>query len=233
MSRFVSRSRQTAAPTRGWPRGLHATRSRPRSQRAISFVALLQGSALLLGCLGCDGEPPPEQRLAQTREQLAEVSREVGTLEAKVERRREAVREAEDALARARDELEESEQELARVRSRLDEHATRVAVFRAVQKALLEREALEDYAIRVEVADGRVTLRGEVDEQKQADAALEVARNAIGADDSGDEPMRVESALRIRSKASKATKQSEAGKAKSGGSASAQQSASKSDDASS
>jgi outer membrane murein-binding lipoprotein Lpp len=158
-------------------------------------VALAVSTGLLVGC---EDEPAPEERLAETREALAEVRREVATLESKVERKREAVRRAEDALAQARQELEQAENDLARVRGRLDQRATRVALFRAVQKALLESESLEDYAIRVEVADGRVTLRGEVDREAQRERALALARKVIGADESGLETMDVTSEIRVR-----------------------------------
>lgn len=143
---------------------------------AIGFATVL-GAAALLAC----GAESPEQKLAAANERLSEVRTEVEQREARVEERREAVRRAEQALAEARAELEAAEGDLAAVREKLLARATDVALFRAVQKALLENEKLEDFAIRVEVSgDDAVTLHGEVDEQAQAELAAETARGLPG-----------------------------------------------------
>lgn len=57
---------------------------------------------------------------------------------------------------------------------------TAVALFRAVQNALLRNKALENFAIRAEVAKGVVTLHGEVGKPVQAEEALETARSVAG-----------------------------------------------------
>jgi septal ring factor EnvC (AmiA/AmiB activator) len=165
-----------------------------RLRPAMLLVGI--GMVLLLTA-GC-GDEAPEKRLSETRHDLLEVREKIESLEANVSRKRETVERAEDALSEARERLARAESDLSRVRARLDARATRVALFRAVQSALLEREALEDYAIRVEVADDQLILRGEVDEQAAADRALEVARAVVGADPDGVAIVEVESRIQVR-----------------------------------
>ena len=137
---------------------------------------VLVAAAALLAC----GPEPPEQQLAEAREQMVEVRSDVRSLEEQVADRREAVRRTEQALAEVREELQRAEQRLAEARQRIQENATDVALFRAVQSALLESDALEDFAIRADVDGGVVTLRGEVAEPKHAERALELARGVVG-----------------------------------------------------
>lgn len=132
--------------------------------------------ATLLAC----GSDPPEEQLAEAREQLGEARAEVKALEARVEARREAVKRAERSLAEARAKLDDAESELAAARKRIDTRATDVALFRSVQRALLENDELDEVAIRAEVNAGVVTLHGEVRTQAQAEAALETARRQPG-----------------------------------------------------
>lgn len=194
-------SRRTSQAGASQP-GESAAAPRPRrSARRHAALARTAALAIAFALVGCGSEVAPEERLAQTREALVAVREEVRELENRVEERRAAVEGAGQALDRAREELSQTENELGRVRRRLDEHATQVALFRAVQGALLQREALERYAIRVEIADGQVVLRGEVDAQKHADEALEVARTVVGggADEGGFEGiMEVKSEIRVR-----------------------------------
>lgn len=164
----------------------HDTRTTGTGGRARAAPALCVLVAAAL--LGCGAETPaPEQRLAEARESLVAARDDVGRLETRVEKKREAVERAERALSKARQELQKAESELARARARIDERATNVALFRAVQSALLESEALEDYAIRVEVDGDGVILHGVVDEPAQRRAAVETARAITGVDSVMDE----------------------------------------------
>lgn len=144
----------------------------------MSRIAVAFAAAVLCACGG--GDAAPEQQLAEAREQLEEARSEVQGLEQKVEEKREAVGEAEQSLSEAREELATAEQDLRAARAEIDEQATNVALFRAVQRALLQSEALEDYAIRVEVRDGVVTLHGVVDQSGQAETAREIAQSQTG-----------------------------------------------------
>jgi osmotically-inducible protein OsmY len=148
------------------------------------------GPFALAALMAC-GPGAPEERLAQAREEFEETRSTVQDLEERVEVKRDAVRRAEEALAKARGELEQAENELSQAREKIEARATDVALFRAVQTALLESEELEGVAIRAEVKDGRVTLHGEVGERALAEEALEVARSAAGLD-------KVSSEIRVR-----------------------------------
>lgn len=152
--------------------------------RSSGRAALLFAVAIGLGA--CGGETP-EDRLAEARESLSEARGEVQSLEAKVEERREAVQEAEDAAAKARAQLDEAEAKLAEARSRIDERATEVALFRTIQGELLAEKSLEDFAIRVDVSGGSVTLRGQVDKPEHAREAVKIARGVPGVSDVVDE----------------------------------------------
>jgi len=62
----------------------------------------------------------------------------------------------------------------------VEKHTTDDAVFRAVQKRLLEDEGLEHVAISARVHNGAVTLSGTVPDEQTRDLAAEVARSALG-----------------------------------------------------
>lgn len=151
--------------------------SRDASARSARRKALLL--VVAIGLVAC-GADTPEDRLAEARESLSEARDAVQSLEAKVEERRDAAEQAEEAAASARADLDEAKTDLARARTRIDERATQVALFRTVQGELLAAESLEDFAIRVDVSGGTVTLRGQVGKPEHAREAVEIARRVPG-----------------------------------------------------
>lgn len=160
-------------------------RSHPdASARSPRRTALL--FAVAIGLFAC-GADTPEDRLAEARESLSEARAAVQSLEAKVEERREAVQQAEEAAAKERAQLDEARNELAQARNRIDERATQVALFRTVQGELLAAESLHDFAIRVDVSGGTVTLRGQVAKPEHAREAVEIARGVPGVAEVVDE----------------------------------------------
>ena len=58
--------------------------------------------------------------------------------------------------------------------------ATDVALFRAVQSALLEDESLQETGVSVSVEDGIVTLRGVVESADARDTARNIAQGVTG-----------------------------------------------------
>jgi osmotically-inducible protein OsmY len=74
----------------------------------------------------------------------------------------------------------------------VDLKATDAALFRAVQRRLLEDERLRHVAVDADVRWGVVELRGSVPDEHTAAAAVEVARSVPGV-------MRVESRVGIAS----------------------------------
>lgn len=63
---------------------------------------------------------------------------------------------------------------------RLAARATDVAVFRAVQTALLQEPALADTAIKVHVEHGKVSLHGVVPSEEQRERAIVISRATPG-----------------------------------------------------
>ncbi len=141
----------------------------------ISKILAVGLTAVSVAALsGCQTEPP-EDRLIAVGEALSDTSEEIVNLEAEIEVH-------EDALDQLRTERRKSKARLQNLEERLEARATDVAIFRAVQTALLESAALQESAISVGVEDGKVTLRGIVDGAAKREQALELARNTAGVD---------------------------------------------------
>lgn len=124
-------------------------------------------------------EAAPDETIP-AREQLAKAQRQLKSLVKDVKTKRQAVERSKEQLATAREELAKAQDELQRVSREVDDRETNVALFRVVQRALLENEALDDVAIRVDVSHGVVTLHGKVEAKAQEREALETARSAAG-----------------------------------------------------
>jgi osmotically-inducible protein OsmY len=147
--------------------------------------ALLFAAALGGACGGGDEEEfrLAAQALTAARESVAQEQRAV-------EERRARLEVAQAELAAADRQLREAEERLREAESRVDLKATDAALFRAVQKRLLEDERLRHVAIDADVRRGVVELRGSVPDERTAAAAVEVARAVPGV-------MRVESRLNV------------------------------------
>jgi osmotically-inducible protein OsmY len=155
-----------------------------RSPRA-GLGTLLVAVALAGGCGGGDEEEfrRAAQALTAARESVEQGQRAV-------EERRARLEVAQAELAQAERQLREAEERLREAESRVDLKATDAALFRAVQKRLLEDERLRHVAIDADVRRGVVELRGSVPDERSAAAALEVARSVPGV-------MRVENRVNV------------------------------------
>jgi len=139
------------------------------------LFAGLTTCTLLIGC-GDDSEQKLEsatQGLTQAREELREFNDTLAQREEALERARVDRDLAHDAVI-------EAQRRLAIAQHEVEKHTTDDAVFRAVQKRLLEDEGLEHVAISARVHNGAVTLSGTVPDEQTRDLAAEVARSALG-----------------------------------------------------
>jgi len=148
--------------------------------RAVLVVAALAA--------GCDGGDEADFRLAA--QALTAARESVEQAQRAVEERRARLEVSQAELAEAERQLREAEERLREAESRVDLKATDAALFRAVQKRLLEDERLRHVAIDADVRRGVVELRGSVPDERTAAAALEVARSVPGV-------MRVENRVNV------------------------------------
>lgn len=163
--------------------------------RPARLLATLHLGVLILATLaapGCStlmgGREPSEDELLlraadaaeESRQQLAKATRSLAEKD-------EAVSRAEAELAKAKTERDQSKQVVREARRRLlenqravSESATDTALFRLVQRRLLEDKKLKDVAISVYVVDGVITLQGSVPDEGTRDHALTIVRNVPG-----------------------------------------------------
>ena len=134
----------------------------------------------LCGVLAACGESSQEQALVEASENLAAARERVEASRDKVASRRQQVEDARAELDVAEQELREAQTALRKAESRIDVTATDAALFRAVQKRLLEEDDLRQVAIAVDVDRGVATLRGRVPKAKLRDRAVEVAKSVPG-----------------------------------------------------
>ena len=145
----------------------------------LSLAALFALSALLFVTTGCGGESQ-EQALEEATAAVIAERDAVQEAREKVDVRQQAVDEARDELDEAKDELRIREQALREAESHVGLKATDAALFRSVQRRLLDDEGLEDLAIAVQVEKGVVTLQGTVSDEEDRAHAEEVARETPG-----------------------------------------------------
>ncbi|NNL64902.1 MAG: BON domain-containing protein [Myxococcales bacterium] len=149
-------------------------------RRARTGISLAIASAAALGLAACGGDEAPEERLADAEQAVQEAVRETKLAHHDVERLRARVDTRESELAQAERELARAQAELLAATERAEERVGDVALFRTLQREMLEDERLETAAVRVSVEGRRVTLQGEVDSKAQAERALEIARSGFG-----------------------------------------------------
>jgi outer membrane murein-binding lipoprotein Lpp len=158
------------------------TRGDRRVLKTREFKAWKLGIALALSvllCAGC-GDSSQEQALVEASEDLASARERVQVARNDVGDRRQQVEAAKTELADAERELREAEMGLREAESRIDLTATDAALFRAVQKRLLEDDDLRDVAIDADVQRGSVTLRGSVPDLELRNRAVEIAESVPG-----------------------------------------------------
>jgi osmotically-inducible protein OsmY len=161
----------------------------------ISFLRRISPSSLralpvafaLAAPVACQQADAPEARLEdaaenfqEAREETKEKHEDVQAIRDEIAKKYAEVENAEKELADARQELAKAEQQLQEARARLDTRATDVALFRSIQKSLLDEDGLRHSAIRVEVDDRVVTLRGQASDKDAHQRAVDLAKAAPG-----------------------------------------------------
>lgn len=141
----------------------------PKLRAFFPAAALIATASIFAAC----AEDTPEARLSDAGEQVEEVEDDLASIE-------ERIAEHEQALDRLRDRRQKMKDRLRTLEERLAQRATDVALFRAVQSALLDEEGLAETAINVLVEDANVTLVGTVPSAKQREEALAIARDTAG-----------------------------------------------------
>ena len=123
---------------------------------------------------GCD-RPAPEERLQSAGEQLDSAQDSLESLDTRID-------ELEETLAALTKERRRTEGRLLTLEDRVEARATDVALFRAVQSALLEDDPLSQSAIAVDARKGVVTLTGLVKSAGLRDRAVQLAAETAGVD---------------------------------------------------
>ena len=144
----------------------------PRSLSILPLVLL----ALALGC----GEPTQEELLQAATEAYEEAKLETDEASAALALREEELAMAQTARDEAAERLREGERARSDARTQVGLHATDELLFRKIQQALLEDEALADVAVSAQVEDGVVTLTGEVPSEALRTHAALVAEAVPG-----------------------------------------------------
>lgn len=157
---------------------------------AISNVGVAIASIAVVSC----SPDRPEHGLREAAEQLAAAREQTIDRAAEVAEELEDLREeradvAEERaeVAEATDQLRESQDRLEDALGTLAERADDVAIFRSLQRSLLDEKELSSLGI-VALVDGRtVTLRGEVADAEHRTRAMEIARSTVGVVEVRDE----------------------------------------------
>ena len=123
---------------------------------------------------GCD-RPAPEERLLSAGDQLESAQDSLESLNSRID-------ELEATLVELEKERRRTEDRLLTLEDRVEARATDVALFRAVQSALLEDEPLSRSAIAVDARKGVVTLTGLVNSAELRDRAVRLAEETAGVD---------------------------------------------------
>ena len=136
-----------------------------RTRNSLALVLV----AALLGC----SEPTPEARLESAGVKLEETEDSLEALNQRIE-------ELEDELAGLNQKRRRTEVRVMTLEDLVEARATDVAVFRAVQSALLDAPALNQAAISVDARGGLVTLSGVVATEELRQQAVDIARGTAG-----------------------------------------------------
>jgi osmotically-inducible protein OsmY len=152
--------------------------SRPHPP-VLTLVALFALSTLLLVTAGCGGDSQ-EQALEEATAAVVAKREAVQEARETVDARQQAVDEARKELEAAKDELRIREQALREAESHVGLKATDAALFRSVQRRLLDDEELDEVAVAVQVTKGVVTLLGTVPDEDDRARAEEVTRETPG-----------------------------------------------------
>ena len=145
----------------------------------LRLAVLSTLTTLILAAAGC-GEDSQEQALEEATAAVAGAREAVQEARQEVEARQQVADEARKELDAAKSELRIREQALREAESHVGLKATDAALFRSVQRRLLDDEELEDLAIAAEAAKGVITLQGTVPEPEARVRAEEIAGETPG-----------------------------------------------------
>lgn len=140
---------------------------------ALRIILPLALATLALS--GC-AKPAPETQLERVGEALDDSTSQLENLNTRIDQ-------SEALLEQLRQERRELKDEVRTLEQRLNARATDVAVFRAVQTALLNDDALQESAIAVSVEDRIVTLSGEVRSDAELQRSIEISKGIAGVTD--------------------------------------------------
>jgi osmotically-inducible protein OsmY len=143
------------------------------------LAALSTLSILALAAAGC-GEDSQEQALEEATAAVAGAREALQEARQEVEALQQAADEARKELDAAKSELRIREEALREAESHVGLKATDAALFRSVQRRLLDDEELENLAVRAEAAKGVITLQGTVPDQENRARAEEIASETPG-----------------------------------------------------
>ncbi len=139
----------------------------------------LSGLVAVLSLAGC-GSDDDQAQLEAAQKSLVAASQAVSDARAVVEEREAQAEAADEELQVAKRELRQAEIELGKIETSIDARATDTVLFRIIQRALLEDEDLEKFAIAAQVEDGVVYLRGRVPDAELQQRAVDIAGDAPG-----------------------------------------------------
>lgn len=129
-------------------------------------------AVVLVALLGCE-QNTPEGRLEAAGDTLASTENTLEDVERNIEQH-------EQTLAELRKKRRQLRERLLTLEERVAARATDVAVFRAVQSALLDNEALSQRAISVDAESGVVVLEGIVSSEQEELLAVQLANDVPG-----------------------------------------------------
>jgi len=144
---------------------------------------------VILACLVLAGCQPdtPDEKLLKTADDVDAVQQKMEQAGDKVVDAADELAAREKAVEAAESELQETRKELKKIQLQyfeeqelLERRANDTALFRLVQKQLLEEPKLEGNAVSVSVDHGVVSLKGDMQSQQQVDLAVDMAKQAPG-----------------------------------------------------
>jgi hypothetical protein len=175
-----------------------AQQRRGSERRPARIGGVLAAGLLAVLLLPACGDDAPEQRLEAASEALSDARADADQAREQLAERE---RKATEELQEARSALREAESELLSAQQLMERRATDVALFRAVQAAMLDAPQLQTAAVEVRVDDGVVTLAGVVQDAEARQRALELARETAGVRDVRDQLDVVEEPLESKATA--------------------------------
>jgi len=145
-------------------------------KRNLLFAVSLAVPLLMLSC----SNKTPEERLRHAASNVKDARSAVSNArEALASDTADAKRQKAE-VDEAREKLYKAQARLAHAADTLEQRATDVALFRVIQRSLLDADELRQSAVMAHVKDGSVTLEGTVPDQNARDHAIQIAKTTPG-----------------------------------------------------